>query len=133
MTERVDIDNMGPRISRIMESLTAHNREIIGKAVADMPRRFRNEVLAHYPTVLNVRTGRLRQSFQEFARRVNKDEWEVGMSSDVEYAAIHEFGGKTGRNHAITITEKRFFRDPMEMVADTVFREIEKELGFKSK
>lgn len=133
MTDKVDIDNMGLRIEKIMSNLTVHNREIVGKAVADMPRRFRNEVLSFYPTVLRVRTGRLRQSLQEFSRRASKDEWEVGMGSDVEYAAIHEFGGQAGRNHATNITEKRFFRDPMAMVADTVFREIEKALGFKSR
>lgn len=42
--------------------------------------------------VLNVRTGRLRQSLQFFAR---PDDGIAGVGTNLVYASIHEFGGRT--------------------------------------
>lgn len=47
--------------------------------------------------VLNVQTGRLRQSLQLFSR---PDEGIAGVGTNVVYASIHEYGGRT-RAHLI--------------------------------
>ena len=58
----------------------------------------------------------------------------VRVGTNIEYAAIHEYGGWTGRNHAVHIKEKRYFRGAIEMVRpkiSTKFRKIIAMRGLK--
>ena len=126
----VKIEHIDTAVSKILKDMLKKNEKLVGKKIADMPRRFRNAALQFYPQVLNVRTGRLRQSFQEIAETIGDEEWRIGLKSDVEYAAIHEFGGKAGRNQSVTIREKKFFRTPITLVADEVLKELKEEIGF---
>ena len=48
-------------------------------------------------------SGRLRNSF---VKRASKNSAEV--ATGVEYASIHNFGGKTGRNYATKIPKRKF-------------------------
>ena len=67
-------------------------------------------------TTLGVVTGRLRSSisFGQVVRRGNN--YSLGIGSNVKYARIHEFGGKTGRNHAVTIPARPYLRPSIENV-----------------
>ena len=48
----------------------------------------------------------------------------VAVGTDVDYARIHEFGGKTGRGHAVTIKARPYLRPALEENRDKVKREI---------
>lgn len=57
--------------------------------------------------VLKKRTGRLHDSWSWRIAAANRG-WVMSVGSDCVYAAIHEFGGWTGRNHATKIPKRRY-------------------------
>ena len=89
--------------------------EIGSRLVASTLERFRSESAPHgTPWQQSLRalvqsgqtlqnTGRLRDSIQHVVRG---DGVEVG--SNVVYAAIHQFGGKTGKGHAVTLPARPY-------------------------
>jgi len=145
---------IGPTIGIILNRLAEKNTKLTATKLQGMPRRFRNASLRFYYSVLKVRTGRLRKSFEEFARQVGTDTMEYGMRSDVNYAAIQHEGGHTaphiilpknkkalywsGALHPVkqvnhpgsNITAKHFFSIPMVNVANEVIDELKKEIDF---
>jgi phage gpG-like protein len=57
--------------------------------------------------VLNVRTGRLRRAiFSQTIDRTNEIIGRAAVSSDVPYAAIHEYGGKTPAHDIVPVGAK---------------------------
>lgn len=157
MAERVHMQNLDKGIAQIMGNFIKHNSEVVGKGVANLPRKFRTAAIKFYGSVLGVRTGRLRQSFEEVSRQEGDGNWSIGLKSDVEYAAVHEFGfsGTVNvREHTRNITqafgrpieptvitvrahdremsvrEKRFFRDPIADEVDKFTKRLLKKIGF---
>lgn len=61
--------------------------------------------------VLNVRTDRLRSSLQKQIHRYGA--WGK-VKTGVVYARIHEFGGKTGRGHAVNIPKRPYMLPALE-------------------
>jgi len=118
-------EQLGPEVARILNRLDKKTRQEILEATTDLPRRFRNEAIRFYPkSPLRVRTGRLRQSFEEFSRRVGSDAIEMGLRSQVEYAKpLHE-GTSRG------IAPRKFFEIPIRTVAEKFTREILKDIEF---
>ncbi len=57
--------------------------------------------------ILRKRTGRLHDSWIWTIAAENQG-WKMVVGSDAVYAAIHEFGGWTGRNHATKIPKRRY-------------------------
>lgn len=57
--------------------------------------------------VLMKRTGRLHDSWSWRIAAANRG-WIMAVGSDCVYAAIHEFGGWTGRNYATKIPKRRY-------------------------
>ena len=57
-------------------------------------------------TMLNVRTGRLRRSIVA----VPDGQHRVSIGTNVEYAAIHEFGGMAGRNRSVRLRMRTYLR-----------------------
>ena len=57
---------------------------------------------------LNKRTGRLYNSWVWAVKSLANSLWRLTISSDVEYARIHNFGGFTGKNHATKIKATRY-------------------------
>ena len=57
----------------------------------------------------------------------------VEAGSDMVYAAIHQFGGKTGRNHATTLVARPFLginaddEDEIEGIVDNFYRSVMKQ------
>jgi len=153
MTETVPIEQFAPRIEKILSKLAEKSAKHVGKKAADMPRRFLKAALAFYPSVLRVRTGRLRKSFEPFGR-ISQNKYELGLRSKVEYAKIQHWGGRTpaheirpkhkkalfwpGAKHPVKsvqhpgsdIKPTYFFRDPMKVEANKVIGELKKEIGF---
>lgn len=39
----------------------------------------------------------------------------VTVGTNVDYAAIHEFGGRAGRNHSVTIVSRPYMRPALEV------------------
>jgi len=151
VTERVPIERLGSKFNELLTGLMRHNKEVVGRKVQDMPRRFKVAAQSFYFSVLRVRTGRLRQSFNEFSRKRSSGQWELGLRSDVEYAPVQHWGfsgtvqvgaharkggqygyyGVRAHGRKMNIKPKYFFRDPMIGVADDVMRELKQEIGFK--
>lgn len=59
------------------------------------------------------KTGTLRRSINS---QLGKGYVEVG--TDVVYAAIHEFGGRTGRNHSVQINAKPYMMPAYEKMVN---------------
>ena len=57
--------------------------------------------------ILKKRTGTLHDSWGWRIAAANQG-WVMAVGSDCVYAAIHEFGGWTGRNHATKIPKRRY-------------------------
>ena len=146
MAETVQIEHLQKGVKNILDNFAKSHAELMAKEMRDLPRQFVNEALKHYPSVLNVRTGRLRQSYEPVAKREGKDNWLVGLKSLVDYAAVHEFGfdgpvavqAHTRKGHSVRahsremhVREKRIFRDPINTVADAFFVRVKKMIGFK--
>jgi len=55
-------------------------------------------------------TGTLRKSIES---HVEPGKW-VEVGTDVVYAAIHEFGGRTGRNNSVLIKAKPYLKPAFE-------------------
>lgn len=57
----------------------------------------------------------------------------VEVGSNMVYAAIHQFGGKTGRNHATTLVARPFLginaddEDEIEGIVDNFYRSVMKQ------
>lgn len=140
----VPIEQFAPAIEKILKDLAKKSAKRVGKKTADMPRRFLKAALAFYPSVLRVRTGRLRKSFEPFGR-TSRNKYELGLRSRVDYAMIQHWGfhgtvgvkahlrkGHRVRAHTreMDIKPKYFFRDPMKVEANKVIGELKKEIGF---
>lgn len=70
-------------------------KKAVGKSLIIVYRRAMDNLTGR---VLNVQTGRLRQSVQTFQ---DMNEYTGTIGTNVEYAAIHEFGGQT-KPHVIS-------------------------------
>lgn len=85
-------------------------RELLSKASTDFANRAVSTVKRDYlsggANKLKVQTGRLRSSIR-FLVAEREKEISIAFGSDVIYAAIHEFGGKT-RAHRIEPRRKKF-------------------------
>jgi len=57
----------------------------------------KNRLTGPRPKYLGVVTGRLRSSISVFSALSAKDQYEVRVGTNVNYARIHEFGGARGR------------------------------------
>lgn len=72
-------------------------------------------------TQLRIQSGRLARSFRPNANENifefnDKDgNYSITIGSKVEYAAIHEYGGKAGRNHASTIPARPYVKPGIDI------------------
>lgn len=150
-TVTVNIENLSTELKRIFEVASEKNRKMIFRKCQDAPRRFLREALAFYRSVLNVRSGRLRNSF-EMVSRTEGDNYALGLRSDVEYALIQHEGGHTrphviearnkralfwpGAAHPVrrvnhpgsNIRPKKFFSTPISLESEKIFHEIKEEI-----
>lgn len=87
-------------------------RDLLSRASQDFANRavtvIKRDYLSGGADKLKVRTGRLRSSIRYL---LAESDGEIGITfgSDVPYAAIHEFGGKT-QAHRIEPRRKKFLR-----------------------
>lgn len=95
-----------------LKAARAAIREMLSKASTDFANRtvstIKRDFLSGGADNLKVRTGRLRSSIRFLIGEAEKD-ITISFGSDVAYAAIHEFGGKT-RAHRIEPRRKKFLR-----------------------
>lgn len=150
----VAMDDLGDELNRILRNLEKKNKELVVKRVAALPSRFEERSLRFYMSVLKVRSGRLRQSFQNFLRKQGGGRFILGLRSDVEYAAIQHYGGKTpphdifprrkkalywpGARHPVkhvkhpgsNIRAKHFFSKPMQDVTNEFLTELKRDIGW---
>lgn len=66
------------------------------------------------PNVLDVVTGRLRRSITAKVREENTNQFVLSFGTNVVYGRIHEYGGQTGRKHAVTLRPRPFLGPTME-------------------
>jgi hypothetical protein len=93
---RVKLEDLGAALRALLEKTAEKNRELIAKKFMSAPERFIREAQRFYPSVLKRPTGRLIGSFGRggIARDLGGGKFEVGLSSDVEYAAALHEGSK---------------------------------------
>ena len=99
----LNVDHVVLALSRIPE----HSKETLRTNVSRIALSLRDLVKGGYLTgqVLQVRTGRLRRSIT--ARTTATDYTATGIvGTNVEYARIHEFGGKTKPHEILPIHAK---------------------------
>lgn len=77
---------------------------------------------------LNVRTGRLRGSIQHVYRNTTGGP-QVRIGPGVVYAAIHEFGGHAGRNHATYIPPRPYIKPTWRKDGDKAVTAIQREIA----
>jgi phage gpG-like protein len=63
--------------------------------------------------VLHRRSGRLADSWEWAVTAANQG-WRLTIASDVRYARIHEFGGKSGAGHRTTTPARRYVSKAVE-------------------
>ncbi len=110
MTEvAIKIKGMGrlnKRLSNLSKNLARQLPDTVFEAVNLLKNEIKSKALSGQ--ILKVQTGVLRRS-------VKTDTWGSGKKSggkvgtNIVYAPIHEFGGRTGRNHASKIPARRPF------------------------
>ena len=66
------------------------------------------------PGALNVRSGLLRSSIGVYQAIKDRDTFTMRIGTNVVYARIHEYGGQTGRNHAVNMPKRPFMRPAVE-------------------
>ena len=71
------------------------------------------QTTAKKPGYVPFKTGNLRRSITH-AVKVNATGISAIIGSNVEYAAIHEFGGRAGRNASVTIKPVRYIQRAIE-------------------
>jgi phage gpG-like protein len=93
-----------------------------------------NRLSGPRPTILGVRTGRLRSSIATTPAQKSGDTYYCTIGTNVVYARIHEYGGQTGRNHAVNMPKRPFMRPAvedranMQGVLNDLKRNIDKQL-----
>ncbi len=153
----VDIENVGDALNKIVRDLGIDGKRIIAQEIQRMGTfAFPQAVARFYPTVLRVRSGRLRQSFEGFSEQASPTQWRIGMRSrNVVYATIQHDGGKTppheilprhkkalfweGAAHPVrrvnhpgsTIPATKFFEKPMLQEVDPMIKRIKDKIGFR--
>ena len=111
-------------------SMAGHTvKDLIFKAAGafavDAHKRITEEYMSGpHPEKIQPVTNRLRSSIKF---RVARSENEIGISfgTDVPYAAIHEFGGNTGRNHKTYIRPRPYLRPGVEDAIPDFQEEVE--------
>lgn len=157
MAKTVDISNAGDALNEIIKNVGIDGKRVIAEELQRMGTFvFPQAVFRFYPTVLRVRSGRLRQSFEGFSERASDTEWSIGMRSrNVAYARIQHDGGKTpphvilprnkkalfweGAAHPVrrvnhpgsTIPATKFFEKPMNEEVQPMIDRILKRIGFR--
>ena len=142
------------KLANLIVKMAERMPEVLKKEFSQLPERMVNRALvqewhvnwagtAHQGHV----TGRLKSSVKPIQARAVGDTLECGISANTEYAAIHEYGGRTsphvieprtagalfwpGASHPVkrvnhpgsVIREKRYLRNPVEHEALTEFPE----------
>lgn len=69
-----------------------------------------NRLSGPKPQYLGVVTGRLRSSIAAGEPEKDGDVYTEKVGTNVVYAAIHEFGGRAGRNGSVLIPSRPFLR-----------------------
>ena len=73
-----------------------------------------NRLSGPRPQFLGVVTGRLRSSITAGEPEQSGNQYTEKIGTNVEYAAIHEFGGLTGRNHTTLIPPRPFLEPALQ-------------------
>lgn len=102
--------------ARVRELLSKASQDFANDATTDVKEKFLSGGQDH----LKVRTGRLRSSIR-YLLAEQASELTVTFGSDVPYAAIHEFGGRTPA-HDIRPRKRRFLRFVSPNYSGTVRR-----------
>lgn len=153
----VDIEHAGAALRKIVADVGIDGKRVVFKEMQNMARyKFPQAVMRFYPTVLRVRSGRLRQSFEGFMEEAGETSMRIGMRSrNVEYATIQHDGGKTpphvieprhkkalyweGARHPVrrvnhpgsTIKATKFFSRPMQDEIDPMLKRIKDKIKFR--
>jgi phage gpG-like protein len=79
------------------------------------------------PRKLGVVTGRLRNSIKISVKQIN-DSLKGTIGTNVKYAPVHEFGGRTGRNKSVRMPKRPFLQPALEDILPSLEKAIEKEI-----
>ena len=74
------------------------------------------------------KTGTLKRSIKEDVRREGTGVRAV-VGSGLIYARIHEYGGKAGRGHAVTIPMRQYLRPALEAKQREIFELVASRFG----
>ena len=129
--------NMTPKQSVKIGRLTAQMRPRLKRGLARAGTILEKQIKQHvsgagftrnpsrsepYPGILH---GRLRSSINF---QIESDGLTVHIGPNVVYAAIHEFGGRTGRGGATVIPARPYVRPAWEKAGDKAIDAVQKEL-----
>lgn len=149
----VPIENLGTEMGKVLTDLAKKNERLVAEEIQQLPFDFLLEAQAFYPTVLNVISGRLLQSFETILR-ITGNAVTVGLRSRVRYARIQHDGGRTppheikprfkkalswpGAAHPVgkvnhpgsSIKATKFFAAPMLLHVTKFIGNLRKKIGF---
>jgi phage gpG-like protein len=104
------------RISQLGNTFHTQLEDAVDKAIKDAERISKQEFLSGpRPDKLDVRTGTLRRSVKGTMESGNPIRG-ILSAGPLPYAAIHEFGGKTGRGHRVTMRARPYLRPALKAV-----------------
>lgn len=90
--------------------------DAVDKAIKDGERISKQEFLSGpRPDKLGVRTGTLRRSVKGTIQTGNPIHG-ILSAGPLPYAAIHEFGGRTGRGHRVTMRARPYLRPALKAI-----------------
>ena len=152
---QVQAGNLAAEFRAVIHAMVEKNLVLVGKAVKDLPRRFRNRAIAESGNYFVNRTTHLRNMIKELMR-TEGDHVLIGLKDSVNYAApIHE-GSKPhdigpiypkhkkalywpGALHPVGCVKlihhpgtspRPFLAEPIKSVTNEFFEEIKKEIKF---
>lgn len=106
-------------VNRIVAFATTFHSQLenaVDKAMKDAERISKQEFLSGpRPDKLDVRTGTLRRSVKG-TMQAGEPIRGILSAGPLPYAAIHEFGGKTGRGHRVTMRARPYLKPALKAV-----------------
>lgn len=154
MAVLVRIENLDTEMTALVKEFVKRNSDLVAAKINGLPQKFLTAAIAEYFQHLKVRSGFLRRSFESVLTKIDDDDWELGLKSDMEYARIQHEGGTTppreivprfkkalwwpGAAHPVksvqhpgsTIRPKPYFKNPITRESEKMLQELKKEIGF---
>lgn len=119
----VSFDKLERELNITLAKIPASVQAAKQKIISLFPFQVESAAVKFYPSVLNVRTGHLKQSIAGFFRRLNADQILLGLQNKMEYAEFLEYGTKK-------IRIRRFLGKPLLAEGRQLNKQLKRLIGF---